>query len=323
MSLRMRTRSAGRPNAESQGGGTGGRVGRGGGRGRRPREGNDELVDDLNGQGNDQCIGANGDIEGVNRNVEGANEGALDFSMIISQQLQDLLPAMLAQVGCPYKEFLACNPKEYNGKGGVVVLTRWIEKIKNVQDMSGCSINQKVKYTDGLFVGKALTAGHAAYTDRFHELARLVPHLVTPKSNRIERYVYGLAPHIREMVAAMKPKTMQKAGNLVRIRMVGTVIRELRLRMFCYYCKPCRKREYRSVPRNMNPVNARNPHVRACYECGSTDHVRPACLRLNRVQGPEGNRPNQVTANNGGQGRENQGNQARGRAFMLGAEEAR
>ncbi|GKF87084.1 putative reverse transcriptase domain-containing protein, partial [Tanacetum coccineum] len=35
-------------------------------------------------------------------------------------------------------------------------------------------------------------AGHAAYTDRFHELARLVPHLVTPKIRMIERYVYGL-----------------------------------------------------------------------------------------------------------------------------------
>ncbi|GKF05846.1 hypothetical protein Tco_0036514, partial [Tanacetum coccineum] len=49
----MRTRSAGRPVAESQGGGTGKRVGRGG-RGRGPRGGNDERVDELNGQGNDQ-----------------------------------------------------------------------------------------------------------------------------------------------------------------------------------------------------------------------------------------------------------------------------
>nr|GEX45983.1 hypothetical protein [Tanacetum cinerariifolium] len=56
----------------------------------------------------------------------------------------------------------------------------------------------------------------------------------------------------------------------------------------------------RSVPRNVNPVNARNLPVRACYECGSTDRVRPACPRLNRAQGPEGNRPNQVAANNGG-----------------------
>ncbi|GJR44757.1 hypothetical protein Tco_1312860 [Tanacetum coccineum] len=28
--------------------------------------------------------------------------------------------------------------------------------------------------------------GHAAYTDRFHKLARLVPHLVTPENKRIE-----------------------------------------------------------------------------------------------------------------------------------------
>nr|GEV76529.1 hypothetical protein [Tanacetum cinerariifolium] len=67
--------------------------------GRRPREGNDEHVDDLNGQGNDQGMGANGGIEGVNRKVEGANRGAPDFLTIIAQQLQDLLPSMLAQVG--------------------------------------------------------------------------------------------------------------------------------------------------------------------------------------------------------------------------------
>ncbi|GKD21452.1 hypothetical protein Tco_1223155 [Tanacetum coccineum] len=155
MPPKMRTRSAGLPAAESLRGGTSVRVGKGG-RGRRPREGNDEHVDDLNGQGNDQGMGANGGVEGVNGNVEGANGGAPDFSTIIAQQLQNLLPAMLAKVsnrgnvgnqngnvvnenvqenvrnvivngnrvGCSYKEFLACNPKEYDGNGGAVVLTR-------------------------------------------------------------------------------------------------------------------------------------------------------------------------------------------------------
>ncbi|GJR15314.1 hypothetical protein Tco_0797966 [Tanacetum coccineum] len=51
MPQKMRTRSAGRPAVESLGGGTGVRVGRDG-RGRRPREGNDKRVEDLNGQGN-------------------------------------------------------------------------------------------------------------------------------------------------------------------------------------------------------------------------------------------------------------------------------
>ncbi|GKC07353.1 putative reverse transcriptase domain-containing protein [Tanacetum coccineum] len=262
MPPRMRTRSTGQPSTESLGGGTGKRVGRGR-RGRRSREGNDERVDELNGQGNDQGMGANGGVEGVNGNVDGANRGAPDFSTIIAQQLQNLLPTILAQVsnrgnvenqngnvvneniqenvgnvivngnrvGCSYKEFLACNPKEYDGKGSVVVVTRWIEKIKFVHDMSGCSIDQKVKYTAGSFVEfypshemqkleselwnhAMVGAGHAAYTDRFHELARLVPHLVTPESSMIERYVYGLASQITGMVAATKPKTIHKAVQI-------------------------------------------------------------------------------------------------------------
>ncbi|GJW57842.1 reverse transcriptase domain-containing protein [Tanacetum coccineum] len=87
--------------------------------------------------------------------------------------------------------------------------------MESVQDMSGCRDSQKVKYTAGSFVGmswedfKTLTreefcpsnemqkletklwnhamvgAGHAAYTDRFSELARLVPHLVTPEAGTL------------------------------------------------------------------------------------------------------------------------------------------
>ncbi|GJT16304.1 reverse transcriptase domain-containing protein [Tanacetum coccineum] len=229
-----------------------------GGRDRRPREGSDERVDELNGQGNDQGIGANEGLEGVNKNVERANGGAPDFSTIIAQQLHNLLPAMLAQVG---NQGMLEIKMEYDGKGGVVVLTHWIEKMEYVHDISGCSIDQKVKYTAGSFVGKAITwwnsqirtlsrkvavsmswndfkfmmiqefcpshemqkleselwnhvmvgAGHVAYTDRFHELARLVPHLVTPESRMIKRYVYGLALQIHKMVATTEPKTMQKA----------------------------------------------------------------------------------------------------------------
>ncbi|GKG61086.1 hypothetical protein Tco_0616902, partial [Tanacetum coccineum] len=42
-----------------------------------------------------------------------------------------------------------------------------------------------------------------------------VPHLVTPESRKIERYLYGLAPQICRMVTVMEPKTMQKAGALI------------------------------------------------------------------------------------------------------------
>ncbi|GJR86181.1 hypothetical protein Tco_0210192 [Tanacetum coccineum] len=102
MPPRMRTQSAGLPVAKSLGGGTGGRVGRGGVRGRRPRGGNDKFVDEMNGYGNDQGMGANGGVDEVNGNVEGVNKGvggAPDFLTIIAHQLQNLLPAILAQVG--------------------------------------------------------------------------------------------------------------------------------------------------------------------------------------------------------------------------------
>ncbi|GKF01678.1 hypothetical protein Tco_0028601 [Tanacetum coccineum] len=84
-------------------------------------------------------------------------------------------------------------------------------------------------------------------------------------------------------------------------------------------------KDYRVVPRMVNPVNARNLTAAhgTCYECGSTDNFKASCPRLNQAHRTGGNRPNQVVGNNGGQGHGNNGNQARGRAFMLGLEEAR
>ncbi|GKC77437.1 putative reverse transcriptase domain-containing protein, partial [Tanacetum coccineum] len=362
---RIRTQSAGRPIAESRGRGTGERVGKGG-RGRGPRGGNDERVDEFNGQGNYQGAGANGNVEGVNGNVG--------------------------------------NQENVGNQNGNVVNENVQKNVRNVlvnsnRDMSGYSIDQKVKYTVGSFVGKALTChemqkletelwnhdmvgvGHAAYTDRLHELAKLVPHVVTPESGKIERYVYGLALRIRRMVAATEPKTMQKVvqisgaltdeavrnGSIKKVEKKGNMgkprkdkngrddnkrtrtgnafavgIENTGALPKCTTCNsyhapggPCRTcfnrnrpghlaRDCRVMPKNVNPINVRNPTParEACHECGSTDHIKPTCPRLNRAQGPRRDSPNQVAANNEGQGHGIQGNQARGRAFILGAEEA-
>ncbi|GKG41117.1 hypothetical protein Tco_0470329, partial [Tanacetum coccineum] len=54
-------------------------------------------------------------------------------------------------------------------------------------------------------------ANHVSYTDRFHELAKLVPQLVTPESSRIKKYIYGLAPQIHGMLRATQPTTIWSA----------------------------------------------------------------------------------------------------------------
>nr|GEY91265.1 putative reverse transcriptase domain-containing protein [Tanacetum cinerariifolium] len=257
---------AGRPATESLGRGTCVRVGRGG-RGRRPKEGNDERVDDLNGQENDQGM----DVI-VNGNW----------------------------VGCSYKEFLACNPKEYDGKGGVVVLTRWIEKMKSVQDMSGCSVDQKVKYNIGSFVvAGALT--DEAVRNRSIKKVEKRGNVGEPskdkngrddnKRTRTGNAFATILNHIRRENTGTWPKC-------------ATCNSYHALEGPCRTCFNCNHsghlaKDCRGVPRNVNPVNARDP--RAYFECGSTDHVRSASLRINRAQGPKENRPNQVVANNGGE----------------------
>nr|GEZ34895.1 reverse transcriptase domain-containing protein [Tanacetum cinerariifolium] len=84
--------------------------------------------------------------------------------------------------GYSYKEFMACNQKDYIGKGGAIAYTRWIEKMESIQDMSG-----------------------------------LVPHLVTPENKIIKRYIYGLALQIRAMVAATEPTTIQSVVQKARM----------------------------------------------------------------------------------------------------------
>ncbi|GJR47641.1 MAK10-like protein [Tanacetum coccineum] len=136
--------------------GTGRRDGSGGGR-TRGRSGD---------QGDGRIDGQGGQVGGQGSRVNDGVNGVPNFSTIITQQLQNLLPTIVAQVGdqgrgqgncrnqngdsvndnirgdvsrgCTYKEFLACNPKEYNSKGGAIVYTHWIEKMESVQDMSRC-----------------------------------------------------------------------------------------------------------------------------------------------------------------------------------------
>ncbi|GJX31916.1 retrotransposon protein, putative, ty3-gypsy subclass [Tanacetum coccineum] len=227
--------NAGLLTAESLGRGMGCTVSRGV-EGKRPL-GKERLVCyDLNGPRNDHTNLLPTMLAQVSnrRNVGNQNGN------VVNENVQENVGNAIVngnRVGCSYKDFLACNPKEYDGKGGTVVLTRWIEKIESVHDMSGCSIDQKLKYTAGSFVGKALTWWNSqirtlswevsvsmSWSDfKFimikefcpsHEMQKLVPHLVTPESRMIERYMYGLTPQIRRMVAATEPKTIQKAVQI-------------------------------------------------------------------------------------------------------------
>ncbi|GKE54183.1 putative reverse transcriptase domain-containing protein, partial [Tanacetum coccineum] len=60
------------------------------------------------------------------------------------------------------------------------------EDFKTLTREEFCPVNEIQKLETKFWNHAMVGAGHAAYTDRFHELARPVPHLVTPENKRIK-----------------------------------------------------------------------------------------------------------------------------------------
>ncbi|GJY52751.1 reverse transcriptase domain-containing protein [Tanacetum coccineum] len=215
-----------------------------------------------------------------------------------------------------------------------------------------CPNNEMQKLETEFWCHTMVGTGHAAYTNRFHELARLVPHLVTPESKRIKRYIYGLSPQIRRMKNTEKrrndrepsrdrnvrddnkrsrtSKAFATTTNPVRREYTGVAPKcttcnfHHHPEMPCRTCTNCNRlghfsKDSRVGSRMVNPLNARNPTAThgACFECGGTDHYKEACPRLNRAPGQRGNRPNQAMDIKGGQGLGNNGSPTRGVAFIM------
>nr|GEZ00308.1 reverse transcriptase domain-containing protein [Tanacetum cinerariifolium] len=249
-------------------------------------------------QGDGRIDGQGCQIGGQGSEVNVGVNGVLDFSTIIAQQLRNLLPTIVAQVGdqgrgqgngrnqngdaindnirgnvrnvienndrrgCTYKEFLACNPKEYDGKGGDVVYTRWIKKIgnglikKNLEKRG----NEKEPSKDR--------------NGRDDNKRNRTENAFATTTNPVRRERTGAVPKCTTCGAVPKCTTCNfhhPPETPCRI---------------CFNCNCPRHftKDCRVMPMNVNPIIARNLAARACYECGSTDHVKAACPRLNQAQ---------------------------------------
>nr|GEW96243.1 DNA-directed DNA polymerase [Tanacetum cinerariifolium] len=229
-----------------------------------------------------------------------------------------------AAVGMTWAEFKALLREEF-------CLSNEMEKLES-------------KFCNNTMVG----ANHAGYTDWFHDLAKLVTHLVTFESKRIERYINRLAPQIHRMIQVTQPTTIQsdifKAGiltnNAVRC---GTLTRRsekrkevdetskqvgswndnkkakagkglwqqllLEMKIWAHI-----------IIKQVAPVSAvrMGNNQRVCYKCGSFEHLRNTYPKLNRAPGQAGNR----LALEGNQNTRNDRNHARGRAFSVNAVDA-
>nr|GEW33619.1 hypothetical protein [Tanacetum cinerariifolium] len=319
MQPRMTTQSAGRPAAASRGGETGGRTGRGGGRtggrfgdqgdGRNEGQGGQQLqnllptiVAQIGGQGRGQGNGKNQNSDAVNDNIQGRCHSlyALDGEDGISSGYgcRDSQKAKHT-VGLFVGKAITWWNSQIHTRGRESIVGMSLEDFKTLTRKEFCPSNEMQNFETELWNHAMVGAGHATYTDRFHELARLVPHLVTPKAKRIERYIYGLALQIRGMVAATEPKTIQKRGNgeePSKDRNVRDDNKRTRTRnSFATIANPVR-REYMGAAPKCTTCNYHHSHETPCQ--GPVTSVVVPIISRRLVLG-------------------------KGRAFMLGADEAR
>nr|GEX68198.1 hypothetical protein [Tanacetum cinerariifolium] len=62
------------------------------------------------------------------------------------------------------------------------------------------------------------------YTTRFNELDKMLPHMISMKEKKIDRYIWGLVPEIRRMITSSNPITLQAAVGLA-YRLTKDVVR--------------------------------------------------------------------------------------------------
>ncbi|GJY74210.1 putative reverse transcriptase domain-containing protein [Tanacetum coccineum] len=236
--------------------------------------------------------------------------------------------------GCSYKTFLACNPEVYNGERfrargrEAAISMSWVDfKALLVEEF--CQSNEMEKLESGFWNHTMIGANHVGYTDRFHELDKLVPHLVTHESKRIGRYINGLAPQICRMLRATQPATIQsailKAGILTdeAVR-CGTLIRSSEKRKEVEETSKqggsWKDNKKAKVGKGFVATTPpRNENVDSYSKCAKCSAYHPEGGFFHpKAPGQAGNR----LALEGNRNTRNNGNQARGRAFSVNAVDA-
>ncbi|GJR22499.1 putative reverse transcriptase domain-containing protein [Tanacetum coccineum] len=141
---------------------------------------------------------------------------------------------------CSIKTFRASGAKEFFDTEGAVGLLTWFKSIEFVLHITKCPAKGQVEFAytqpwedfkkllmeeycpddeiqklkTEFWNHKMVGSDIDGYTTRFHKLARLVPHMVTPENQHVNRYIRGLAPEINPHVTSSKPTSIQSAVSM-------------------------------------------------------------------------------------------------------------
>nr|GEX32116.1 hypothetical protein [Tanacetum cinerariifolium] len=196
---------------------------------------------------------------------------------------------------CTYKDFLKCQPLNFNGTKGVVGLTCWFEKMETVFHIRNFLEKYQVK-------------------------------MVPNEEDKVERFVGGLLDNIQGSVIAAEPTKHQDAiriaNNLIDQKLKGYA----RTRMWRAYTawNNEKKGYFRSLPYyNKYKMHYAGPCTVRCGNCKRVGHMTRDCkARHFRKDCPKlrnQNHGNQIGNKNGNKnGNQTGGNEATAKAYVIG-----
>ncbi|GJR00166.1 putative reverse transcriptase domain-containing protein [Tanacetum coccineum] len=210
-------------------------------------------------------------------------------------------PVQPARV-CSYTDFMKCQPLNFKGTEGVVGLSQWLEKMESVFHISGCAIDNQVKFATCTLLGAALTwwnghvrtLGHdAAYamtwgtlkkklTDKYclKELALMCTKFLADETEKIDKYISGLPDNIHGNVMSARPKTLDDAIGLCQPPCGSETTPLMQNVLGNTHCSPVQRRL---------TLEFYLWCTRACYECGNTGHIKKNCPKLKNRGNGNGN----------------------------------
>ncbi|GJY36962.1 putative reverse transcriptase domain-containing protein [Tanacetum coccineum] len=261
-------------------------------------------------------------------NTNPPNETADEVTRQLNTALPNLLTQLVQALGgnrinqreatpsYSIKTFKASSAKEFFSIEGAVGLLTWFKSTAFVLHITKFPAKSQVEFAASMLQGRALTW--------FHELARLVPHMVTPESQHVNRYIRGLTPDIKPYVTSSEPATIQGAQGQGQHQYAGQHSKCAKCNFHhsfnCPICRRCNQVGH-FTRYCMSRFADERPRP-TCFECGDPNHFRRNCPRMNRATTIGGNHPNPVLAIEGNSNSGNNRIRAQGRAFGLGVSEA-
>nr|GEV66143.1 reverse transcriptase domain-containing protein [Tanacetum cinerariifolium] len=220
---------------------------------------------------------------------------------------------------CFYADFMKCHPLNFKGNEGIVGLTRWIEKMESIFNISGCAIeNQEVlkkKMTDKycpqgelkkleieLWNLKVKGNNVPTYTNRFQELTLICTKFVANENEKIDKYISGLSDRIFGNVKSSKPRTLDetiennhghqqqpfKKQNVAKVYNMGTGARKPYEGSFPK-CTKCQRHHNGPFTQKCHKCNKRDgketPKGNGCFECGASRNFKRHFPKLRNKNG--------------------------------------